>query len=63
MDPGARSSATCGGDVPRESQPRMLSWQKMALLTGCLEELSDLLQQRGTREKQSLGDWSYLPRQ
>ena len=45
------------------SRPRMLSWQQMASFNVHWEELHDLLQQRRTREKRSLGDWSHLRRQ
>ena len=38
------------------SRPRMLSWQQMASFNVHRKELHDLLQQRGTREKRSLGN-------
>ena len=55
----ARTRAPC----VTPSRPRMLSWQQMASFNVHWEELHDLPQQRGTREKRSLGDWSHLRRQ
>ena len=54
----ARARAPC----VTPSRPRicMLSWQQMASFNVHREELHDLLQQRGTKEKRSLGDWSHL---
>ena len=40
------------------SRPRMLSWQQMASFNVHREELHDLPQQCGTREKRSLGHTS-----
>ena len=55
----ARARAPC----VTPSRPRMLSWQQMASFNVHGEELHDLLQQRGAKEKRSLGDWSHLRRQ
>ena len=55
----ARARAPC----VTPSRPRMLSWQQMASFNVHREELHDLLQQRGTREKRSLGNWAHLRRQ
>ena len=57
-----RAHAQTAHAVVTCAQPRMLSWQQMASLSVHLEELHDLPQQRGTREKRSLGDWSHLRR-
>ena len=58
---GARARARTVCVTP--SRPRMLSWQQMASFNVHREEFHDLPQQRGTREKRSLDDWSHLRRQ
>ena len=56
---GARSN---GARAPPSRRSRMLSWQQMASFNVHREELHDLPQQRGTRQKRWLGDWSHLRR-
>ena len=56
-----RGACSNGAHAP-PSRPRMLSWQQMASFNVHREELHDLLQQRGTREKPSLSDWAHLRR-
>ena len=60
---GAHAQTACARALcMMPSRPHMLSWQQMASFNVHREELHDLLQQRGTREKRSLGDWSHLRR-
>ena len=60
---GAHAQTARAAPCVTPSRPRVLSWQQMASFNVHGEELHDLLQQRGTREKRSLGDWSHLRRQ
>ena len=60
---GAHAQTARARTMRAPSRPRVLSWQQMASFNMHGEEFHDLLQQRGTREKRSLGDLSHLRRQ